>query len=96
MKRQLNHRHPARSALALVCIALGIAGCILPIIPGLPFFVLGGRLLGPRDRHLRQAVVSGRRLLRRLRRSRSAHLRRAAIQLTPHWLTFTRLMLGGA
>ena len=92
MKRQLNHRHTIRRALAFACFGLGIAGCILPLIPGLPFFVLGGRLLGPRDRTLRLAMLHGRRGA--LRRSRSAHLRRAGTRITPHWRGVARLMLG--
>jgi hypothetical protein len=83
-----------RRAIACLCIALGIAGCVLPIVPGLPFFVIGGRLLGPRDRMLRHAIVGGRRGLRCLRRARQPLLRRAGHQLTPHWHSFTRLMVG--
>ncbi|HNP72161.1 MAG TPA: hypothetical protein PLO33_07255 [Kouleothrix sp.] len=102
MKLQPKHRSPVRSAhvaslrraLALLCFALGVAGCLLPIMPGLPFFVLGGRLLGPRDYALRRAILSGRRLLRRLRASRVAALRHLGHKATPHWRGFTRLMLG--
>ena len=64
--------HTVRRSLALLCVLLGVTGCILPILPGLPFFVVAARLLGPRDRQLR----------------------RAGHQLTPHWRSFTRLMLG--
>ncbi|HEU5098965.1 MAG TPA: hypothetical protein VFU22_08100 [Roseiflexaceae bacterium] len=85
----------ARRSLALLCVALGVSGCILPIIPGLPFFVVAARLLGPRDRQLRHAIVAGRMGLRRLRSARQPLLRQAGHQLTPHWHTFTRLMLGG-
>jgi hypothetical protein len=77
-----------------MCILLGVTGCILPIMPGLPFLIVGGRLLGPRDRLLRRAIVGGRRLLRRLRSSRQPLLRRAGVQLTPHWRTFARLIVG--
>jgi hypothetical protein len=84
----------ARRSLALLCVALGLSGCILPIIPGLPFFVVAARLLGPRDRQLRRAIVGGRLTLRRLRAARQPLLRRAGHQLTPHWHWFTRLMLG--
>lgn len=83
-----------RRSLAFVCIFLGVAGCILPIMPGLPFFIVGGRLLGPRDRLLRRTIVGGRRALRRLRVSRQPLLRHAGTQLTPHWRAFTGLMLG--
>lgn len=83
-----------RRALAIICLFLGVTGCILPIMPGLPFFIVGGRLLGPRDRLLRRAIVGGRRQLRRLRSARHPLLRHAGRQLTPHWRTFTRLLVG--
>ena len=84
----------ARRSLALLCVVVGVSGCLLPIIPGLPFFVVAARLLGPRDRQLRRAIVAGRLALRRLRAARQPLLRRAGRQLTPHWRSFTRLMLG--
>ena len=84
----------ARRSLALLCVLLGVTGCILPIMPGLPFFVVAARLLGPRDRQLRRAIVAGRQALRRLRAARQPLLRRAGHRLTPHWRSFTRLMLG--
>jgi hypothetical protein len=83
-----------RRSLALLCALIGLIGCILPIIPGLPFFVVAARLLGPRDRQLRRAIVAGRQALRRLRAARQPLLRRVGHQLTPHWRSFTRLMLG--
>jgi hypothetical protein len=83
-----------RRTLAFACIFLGVAGCILPIIPGLPFFVVSARLLGPRDRLLRHSILAGRRGLRRLRAARQPLLRRAGVGLTPHWRAFTRLMVG--
>jgi hypothetical protein len=88
------HARTARRSLALLCVILGVTGCILPIIPGLPFFVAAARLLGPRDRQLRRAIITGRQTLRRLRAARQPLLRRAGHQLTPHWRSFTRLMLG--
>ena len=86
--------HTVRRSLALLCVLLGVTGCILPIMPGLPFFVVAARLLGPRDRQLRRAIVAGRQALRRLRAARQPLLRRAGQRLTPHWRSFTRLMLG--
>src|SRR5262245_58616542 len=89
-----NSTRTLRRALAFLCIVLGVAGCILPIMPGLPFFIVGGRLLGPRDRLLRRAIVAGRRALRQLRSARQPLLRRAGVHLTPHWRKFAWLMLG--
>ena len=86
--------HTVRRSLALLCVLIGLTGCILPIIPGLPFFVVAARLLGPRDRQLRRVIVAGRQMLRRLRAARQPLLRRTGHQLTPHWRSFTRLMLG--
>jgi hypothetical protein len=86
--------HTIRRSLALLCVLVGLTGCILPIIPGLPFFVVAARLLGPRDRQLRHAIVAGRQALRRLRAARQPLLRHAGHRLTPHWRSFTRLMLG--
>jgi len=83
-----------RRSLALLCVLLGVTGCIMPILPGLPFFVVAARLLGPRDRQLRRVIVAGRQALRRLRAAHQPLLRRAGHQLTPHWRSFTRLMLG--
>jgi hypothetical protein len=88
------HAHAVRRSLALLCVLIGVTGCILPIIPGLPFFVIAARLLGRRDRQLRRVIVAGRQTLRRLRAARQPLLRRAGHQLTPHWHAFTRLMLG--
>src|SRR6266511_4956394 len=59
----------ARRPLAMLCLTLGVAGCILPIVPGLPFFVVAARLLGPRDPLLRRVNLLGRRGLRGLRAS---------------------------
>jgi hypothetical protein len=99
-KRNKGKRRPsaaprtARRSLALLCVLVGVSGCILPLIPGLPFFVVAARLLGPRDRQLRFAIVAGRVALRRMRTARQPLLRRAGRNLTPHWRSFTRLMLG--
>lgn len=83
-----------RRSLAMLCLFIGIAGCIMPIIPGLPFFIVAARLLGPRDRLLRRAIMLGEQSLRRLRRARQPLLRRLGLRLVPHWRALTRLMLG--
>jgi uncharacterized membrane protein YbaN (DUF454 family) len=33
--------------VAYVCLALGIAGLALPLLPGIPFLLVGFKLLGP-------------------------------------------------
>jgi hypothetical protein len=83
-----------RRSLAALCVLIGVAGCILPIIPGLPFFVVAARLLGPRDRLLRRAILFGEQSLRWLRHARQPLLRRLGLRMAPHWRTLTRLMLG--
>src|SRR5512134_3595782 len=59
-KRRTPAPRMVRRSLALLCVLIGVAGCILPIIPGLPFFVVAARLLGRRDRQVRRAIVGGR------------------------------------
>jgi len=83
-----------RRSLAMLCIFIGVAGCILPIIPGLPFFVVAARLLGPRDRLLRRVIMLGEQSLRWLRRARQPLLRRLGVRLVPHWRALKRLMVG--
>jgi hypothetical protein len=87
-------RQTARRSLALLCLLLGVAGCILPIIPGLPFLVAAARLLGPRDRLVRGVSALGHRRLRGLRASRQPLLRRAGMSLAPHWRAFTQVLVG--
>jgi hypothetical protein len=87
-------RQGLRRSLALLCLLLGVAGCILPIIPGLPFLVAAARLLGPRDRLVRSVSVVGHRRLRGLRASRRPLLRRAGLSLAPHWRSFTQVVAG--
>jgi hypothetical protein len=84
----------ARRSLGLLCLALGIAGVLLPILPGWPFLVISGRMLGPRDPLLRRLVMSGHRKLRRLRGARLPLLRRAGLRLMPHWRRLTRIWIG--
>ena len=38
----------ARVVLGVLCVAVGILGCVLPIIPGIPILLAGVALLGPR------------------------------------------------
>jgi hypothetical protein len=46
-----------RYILGWCCIGLGLLGSILPVIPGIPFFILGVALVGRRDQTLRRCVV---------------------------------------
>jgi hypothetical protein len=36
-----------KAATGYVCLAIGVAGCLLPILPGIPFLLVGLKLLGP-------------------------------------------------
>lgn len=55
----------ARLILGWAFIALGILGAILPVLPGMPFLIIGTLLLGRHSRLARRASVGGKRLLRR-------------------------------
>ncbi len=98
------HKHPsstppvppsrARRLLGIGCLVLGIVGCILPILPGLPLLVVGGRLLGRRDPLLRRSIAGCHRMLRRLRASGQPVLRGTGARLAPHWRRLVRLLLG--
>jgi uncharacterized membrane protein YbaN (DUF454 family) len=83
-----------RRSLGLFCLALGVAGVLLPILPGWPLLLVCGRLLGPRDPLLRRVLAAGHRSLRRLRQAERPLLRQAGTQLMPHWRQFARLWIG--
>src|SRR5262245_5404131 len=84
----------ARRSLGLFCLALGVAGVLLPILPGWPFLVVCGRLLGPRDPLLRRLLASGYRGLRRLRHAERPLPRHLGRQLTSPWRQLARLWVG--
>lgn len=43
--------------LAVLCLIIGILGTVLPVIPGIPFFILGVILLGE-ESPLGQKIIS--------------------------------------
>lgn len=49
--------HVAIKVLAVVFIVIGILGTVLPVIPGVPFFILGVILLGE-ESPLGQKIIS--------------------------------------
>jgi alpha-D-ribose 1-methylphosphonate 5-triphosphate synthase subunit PhnL len=68
----------ARFVLGWSSIFLGVMGTILPIIPGVPFLIVGSQLLGHRDRRLRWLRVRSKLLLRMLAHSHRVWIRRPA------------------
>lgn len=40
----------ARPTLAVACLGLGVVGLVLPLIPGIPFLIIGALLLRRRGR----------------------------------------------
>ncbi|MEI7771228.1 MAG: hypothetical protein WCI67_14640 [Chloroflexales bacterium] len=84
------HLRIARRALGFLALGIGIAGVLLPIIPGWPGFVLAIVLLGRRDPALRWLHLYGRRTLRTLRRSRVSQMRRLGHWLSAHYVGLRR------
>lgn len=65
----------ARTFLGWFSIVIGILGTILPVLPGVPFLIIGSQLIGHRDRRLRWLRVHARLAMRRLSCSESPILR---------------------
>ena len=102
MTGQLTRRSPAlpnllplaRRSLGLFCLGLGIAGVLLPILPGWPFLMVSGRMLGSRDPMLRRMLLAGHRGMRRLRQAQRPLPRYLGARLTPHWRQLARVWIG--
>lgn len=54
-----------RPGIGWLCLAVGLLGMILPVLPGIPILLLGVALVGRRNRLLRWAGIQEQRLLRR-------------------------------
>lgn len=65
----------ARTTLGWCSIVIGVLGIILPVLPGVPFLIIGGQLIGQRDPYLRRARVYTRLALRHLAQSETPALR---------------------
>lgn len=78
--------HSLRRGVGLICLAIGIAGIILPILPGWPFLIPAIALLGPRDPAIRHAHLLLRRTLRYLRTARHPFLRNLGERLSDEYL----------
>jgi uncharacterized membrane protein YbaN (DUF454 family) len=79
-----------RRALGFFFLAIGIAGALLPIIPGWPGLFVAILLLGRRDPLLRRMHLVGRRSLRRLRTARAPHTRRFGRWLSGQYVGMRR------
>jgi hypothetical protein len=46
-----------RRGVGVFCLGLGSIGLLLPLVPGIPFLIVGGILLRPRKRHAREDAL---------------------------------------
>jgi uncharacterized membrane protein YbaN (DUF454 family) len=60
-----------RSLAGIALLVLGVAGTILPLMPGVPFLIAGTALLGS-DHPMSRAIAGGIRRLRSPRRKESS------------------------
>jgi uncharacterized membrane protein YbaN (DUF454 family) len=58
-------RHALRVVLGILLLVVGLAGLILPVLPGWPFIAAAVVLLGPRTRLARHIVDLSKRLKNR-------------------------------
>jgi hypothetical protein len=82
----------ARRIVGIICLIIGIAGFVLPILPGWPFIIPAILLLGRRDPWLRKLHLLMRHQLRGLRRSRHAVLRGLGLRLSTEYLRSKRVL----
>lgn len=57
--------HSLRLLVGGGLIVVGILGVVLPILPGMPFLILGTLVMGRRSRIFRRGSVAGKRFLHR-------------------------------
>lgn len=57
--------HSLRLLIGGGLIVVGILGVVLPILPGMPFLILGTLVIGRRSRVFRRGSVAGKRFLQR-------------------------------
>ncbi len=57
--------HSLRLLVGGGLIVVGILGVVLPILPGMPFLILGTLVIGRRSRIFRRGSVAGKRFLQR-------------------------------
>jgi uncharacterized membrane protein YbaN (DUF454 family) len=84
---------PIRRPLGLLLLFIGIAGLLLPIMPGWPFIIPSIILLGRRDPLLRWLHVQVRRFLRWLRRQRRGWLRALGMRLHAEYIRTREIVL---
>lgn len=87
LREHEGHRPLWRRALyvlgALICIAAGIAGWIIPVVTGLPFYAAAVVLLGLASDRVRRSIN---RLERRLAESTRRKLRRLLARMPGAWV----------
>jgi hypothetical protein len=57
--------HSLRLLVGGGLIVIGILGVVLPILPGMPFLIMGTLIIGRRSRIFRRGSVAGKRFLQR-------------------------------
>lgn len=83
-----------RRLMGIICLVIGIAGFLLPILPGWPFIIPAIILLGRRDPWLRWLHLVLRHQLRRLRRSRHPSVRSLGLRLSAEYVRSKRVLSG--